>query len=406
MIVTTGGAELNIHGIPYHLRHTVAQIDLPVYVELSPTDCRPQPGLALGDTLMVLGLIRNQGRPLTLHLDPGAARELVEGHPLVKELVTPDGPPPGMQVQRLPVERSGRGASWVSRTVFRYGVPVCPVHEVRANPVLAHSLYHGLANLDDRPSVFVDPGRPPALAGLLSRQRPTLALYPFNPGRSDNYWQDHAWWRELCRRLRGSFALVALGGRDYGELAGEVDACLSMDDPASSLSDLAWLLERVAGFAGRDGGLSHLAAAVNPRVLVVWDSMASYRFWAGRTLCHVLMSNPYVFRYPQTARLDQQGLLAQVRAAHLADGQGGHVGEGQSDEELLRVIEESMGGLDTLARIWLSRLEAAEDRQGVQAWWSQPELRQRFDQESLGFAARALEGGESPGAAWVVPVFP
>lgn len=395
-----------IHDIPYHLRHTVAQMDLPVYVDISPTDCRPHPGLALGDTLMVLGLIRNQGRPLTLHLDPGAARELVEAHPLVREIVAPSGPPPGLDVRRLPVERSGRGASWTSQTVFRLNLPVCPVHEVRANPVLAHSLYHHLANLDDRPSVFVDPSRPPALAGLLSRERPTLALYPFNPGRGGNFWEDHLWWRELCRRLRESFALVALGGRDYGELAGEVDACLSMDDPASTLADLAWLLGRVAGFAGRDGGLSHLAAAVNPKTLVVWDSMASYRFWAGRTLNHVLMSNPYVFRYPQTARLDRGELLAQVRAARLPDGQGGHLGEGQSDEELVTVIGEKMGGLDNFASVWLARREVEEERQGVRAWWTQPELRRRFDAQSLDFAVRALTGGEAPGAAWVAPVFP
>lgn len=395
-----------IHGIPCHLRHTVEQVGLPIYMELSPTDCRPHPGLALGDTLMMLGLIRNQGRPLRLHLDPGAARELVEGHPLVREMVAPQGPPEGLDVCRLPVERSGRAVSWISRTVHRLGFPVCPVHEVRANPVLAHSLHYGLANLDDRPSVFVDPARPPRLEGLLARDRPTLALYPFNPGRGEPFWQDGAWWAALCRRLRGRFALVAVGARDYGELAGEVDACLAMDDPDSTLADLAWLLGRAAAFAGRDGGLSHLAAAVNPRVLVVWDSMASYRFWAGRTLNHVLMSNPYVFRYPQTSRLGQGELLAEVRAAGLPDGRGGRLGQGQSDEELLERITESFGGLANLASAWLARREVEEERRGVREWWDRPELRRRFYEQSLDFAARAVSGGEAPGGAWVAPVSP
>lgn len=401
-----GVNALRIHEIPYHLRHTVQRLDLPVYIELSPGRCRPYPGLALGDTLMVLGLIRNQGRPITLHLDPGPARELVEGHPLVKELVSPSGPPPGIDVIHIPVKRSGRQAAWTSRLVYRLSIPVCPVHEVRANPVLAHSLHHGLANLDDRPSVFVDPARPPALKELLSRRKPTLILYPFNPGREDNFWQDSQWWIGLARAARERFSLVAVGARDYGELTGEVDACLTMDDPASTLADLAWLFGRAAAFAGRDGGPSHLAAAVNPRVLVVWDSMASYRFWAGRSLNHVLLSNPYIFRYPQTCWLSRTELMERVARMRPSEGAGGAPEVPWTEQEFESLAENTFGGMANLTSAVLALVEIEEERQGVRAWLEQTDIKQQYYIDSQAFALRSLLGEAPPGESWVAPVFP
>jgi hypothetical protein len=398
---------LLVHEIPPHLRNTVERLEAPVYIELAGADCLPPPRLALGDTLMVLGLIRNQGRPVRLHLEPGPGRELAESHPLVRELAAPR-PGGRLQVDQVPVGRSGRAASWMSATTHRLELPVLPVDQVRANPILAHSLHYGLENTDDRPSVFVDPARPPALAGLLSRQRPTLALFPFNPGRGGHHWQDEEWWLRLARALKPRFALVGVGARDYGGLAAELDQVLCSDDPASTLSELAWLFAHCHGFVGRDGGLYHLAAAVNPRLVVVWDSMASYRFWAGRGGHHVLMSNPYTYRYPQTMRL---GLADMVRAAAARGpltlaGPGGErrveVPPGAGRAELVELF----GGVEAFRRAALAALEEAEDRSGVEAWLGRPELKERFYGQSLDFA-RAAAAGEAPaGANWVAPVAP
>ncbi|MCB2184819.1 MAG: hypothetical protein KQJ78_00270 [Deltaproteobacteria bacterium] len=392
-----------IQQIPLHVRHTVEYLDLPLYCELTPEECRPPARLALGDTLMVLGLLRNLGRPLALCLDPGPQRELVEAHPLVRELRPPTDEPPAWAVRAVAQPSSGRAITWVSDSVHRLKVPVCPVDQVRANPVLAHSLHYGLDNLDDRPSVFVDPARPPQLAGLLSSRRPTLVLFPFNPGRADHYWQDEAWWRALARGLKDAYALVAVGAAAYGELAAEVDATLSLEDPASTLPDLAWLLSRAAGFAGRDGGLSHLALAVCPRSLVVWDSMAAYRFWAGRTAGHLIFSNPYTFRYPQTMRLTRGDLLENVPEVTLPGPDGAPRQVPLPQQGYFKKVEELFGSVAAFQAFVLRDMESRQERNAVEAWFNVPRSREMVYRQSLDFARRFLGGGVPRGLGWVAP---
>lgn len=386
-----------IQDIPHHLRNTVERLDLPIYLDLSPSQCHPPEGLALGDTLMLLGLIRNQGRPLRLYMDPGPCRELVEGHPLVRELLPPGQPSRRFRLWRVPVGRAGRGMAWVSGTLHPLPVPVLPLDQVRANPALAHSLYYNLENSDDRPSVFLDPARPPALAGLLSRRRPTLVVYPQNPGRGDHYWQDLAWWRELITRAGRDMAVVAVGGRDYGELAQVCDHCLGMDDPASNLLDLAWLMGQAAAFAGRDGGLAHLATAVQPRALTLWDSISSYRFWAGATGHHLLLCNPYGFRYPQTMRLSLTDLTRLARDL---------AGPAQVDwppRDFPAWAQASFGGVEELARVVLARQEVAQERAYMAHWMGQPQLKDEIHRQSLDFALAAVQGRLAAGANWVAP---
>lgn len=393
---------MDIHQIPYHLRNTVEFQDCPIYIGLEEDRCRPPANLALGDTLMVLGLIRNQGRPLRLFLDPGPARELVESHPLVRELVLDPAADGGPVIQALPVARFGRAVTWVSAATLRLPQGVRPVDQLRANPILAHSLHYGLEISDDRPSVFVDPARPPRLAGLLSHNRPNLVVYPLHGGRADSLWQDQAWWASLLRRLRPDFHLVAVGAPDYGELTGEVDVCLPSDHPDSTLLDLAWLLGRAAGFVGREGGLAHLAAATNPRRVLIWDSMASYRFWAGSGGHHLLFCNPYTFRYPQTCRLDRgqlRAMLAKLTAQAEDDPALAQAGW----EERANALA---GGEEQLTRMVLIWREVEEERRAMAAWREDPEQRRRIEAQSLDFAQRALRGGLAAGENWVAPVFP
>lgn len=393
---------MNIRQIPYHLRNTVEFLDCPIYVGLEEDRCRPPANLALGDTLMVLGLIRNQGRPVRLFLDPGPARELVEGHPLVRELVLrpEEGGAPG--IQALPVARFGRAVTWVSAASLRLPVGVRPVDQVRANPILAHSRHYGLDNIDDRPSVFVDPNHPARLAGLLARQRPSLVVYPLHAGRADSLWQDREWWVALLRRLRPGFHLVAVGAPDYGELATEVDVCLPSDHPDSTLLDLAWLLGRAAGFVGREGGLAHLATAMNPRRVIIWDSMASYRFWAGSGGHHLLFCNPYTFRYPQTCRLDR-GQLQAMLARMTAQVEDDPALAQASWEERAQVLA---GGEEQLTRMVLIWREMEEERLAMAAWRDDPAQLGRITSQSLDFAQRAVLGRLTAGENWVAPVFP
>ncbi|MFH1061030.1 MAG: glycosyltransferase family 9 protein [Pseudomonadota bacterium] len=398
-----------VQDIPYHLRNTVERLKLPIYIDLEPGACRPPANLALGDTLMVLGLVRNQGRPVRLHLDPaGSLRELVASHPLVAELLPPDDAAARFDLVRVPVGRAGRGASWLSATTFDLDLPVLPVDQVRANPILAHSRYYGLGRDDDRPSVFIDPDRPRTLAGLLARGRPTLVAYPQNPGRRGHLWQNPAWWRELLTGLRAEMAVVLVGAADYGELSEAADACLPMHDPGSTLLDLAWLMGKAAAFVGGDGGLCHLAAAVNPRRLTVWDSMASYRVWAGAGGHHILFSNPYTFRYPQTVRHSLTDLGRIVASRGLPDGRGGWrpAASGPGPGGLAELAEEQCGGLEAMARAVMARQEVEAERDFVAGWQANPEASQRIRAGSLDFARRALTGQLPAGANWVVPSLP
>lgn len=392
-----------IRQIPHPLRNTVEYLELPLYIDLTATDCRPPMELALGDTLMVLGLIRNQGKPVRLHLDPGPARQLVQSHPLVKELAAPDGQPSRFKLRRLPVQRSGRKAAWVSDDTYRLPIPVAPLDQIKANPITAHSLYYKLDNNDDRPSVYIDPGYKSPLADLLSKKRPNLVVYPFNPGRADSFWQDVSWWRRLLAEVSSQFHLIAVGAHEYGELSEAVDQVLPMDDPASTLKDVAWLLSRAEVFAGRDGGISHLAAGVNHRFMVVWDSMASYRFWAGRGGNHLVMSNPYSFRYPQTMRVAMGDLRAGLGAIALPDKNGQIHQVSLPKQGFDEKAVELFGSLDAFMQNVLTSWEIEDDRAGVSSWMEEPKFKETFYKQSLDFAARVLTGSIKPGINWVAP---
>lgn len=393
-----------IEDIPYHLRNTITELATPIYIELGPERCHPPSNMALGDSLMMLGLIRNQGRRVTLLMDPGPWRELLEAHPLVARVEAPPGEPERLGWYTVPVAKDGRGQAFLARESFTFGVPVTPLDQIRANPVAAHSAYYRLSNTSDRPGAFVDPQAPLALAGLLSRRRPTLVVYPLNPGRADHFWQDLAWWRRLLARLKERYALVAVGGDDYGELEGVLDFALARSDPASRLTDLAALMRAAAGCLARDGGLMHLAVALNPNVLAVWDSMASYRLWASAAARHLVFSNPYLMRYPQTNRIldvDYQQLLTRFSMAGLGLPEGA-----LPPPEALKVLKRLFGSELDVRRNLMTLRERTAESQSVASWHNQPQLRERLYQESMDFACRCLEGGVAPGGAWVTPVFP
>ncbi|MDR1398279.1 MAG: hypothetical protein LBJ14_11205 [Desulfarculales bacterium] len=392
-----------VENIPLSLRNTIECLELPIYIKLADGACFPPPRLALGDTLMALGLLRNHGRPVRLYLSPSPEiLPLLEAHPLVKEIVPPESGQ-GYELQEIGVARSGRPATWYARTVFSLKLGVLPVDRVRANPILAHSAYYRLARRDDWPSVMVDPGAD-RLSSLLSRQKPNLLVFPLNPGRGDFFWQDEAWWRELFSSLRPHFTLLAVGSRDYGSLASCLDAVLPMDDPASTLPNLAWLMTKASAFVGRDGGLAHLASALNRRVVTVWDSMASYRYWAGSRGHHLLFSNPYLFRYPQAGRMEEEDLRRHGRVNYInAQGQAVSVDMPVAcAQSFARKAEEVFGGIANLAALLLSQREQMHERASVRAWMN-GEQRREYYQQSLQWTLRAVKGELPAGENWVVP---
>jgi hypothetical protein len=393
-----------IENIKPALRNSITGLDLPIYITLDGNQCRPPGRLALGDSLMLLGLVRNYGRPVRLFMDPlPAVLPLLNRHPLIKE-VLPPLPDSNRHLQKVAVGRSGRAETWHSRTVFKWDIPVWPLDKIRANPILAHSMYYQLRRRDDWPSVMPDDSAS-VLRGMLSRRKPALAVFPLNPGRADAFWQDEAWWLRLFAQLKNKFRLLGVGAQDYGSLAAALDAALPLQAPESSLPNIAWLISNCAGFIGRDGGLAHLATAVNHNVLTVWDSMGSYRYWAGSRSRHIVMSNPYIFRYPQAGRLNPDDLYRDCRKIQFVDG-GGRAAlvempadPRQYDEKARQIF----GGIQNLAALILGQREQQSDAAGVEDWMRIPAVREDFYQQSLEFAVQAVSAQQSPGAAWIAP---
>jgi hypothetical protein len=394
-----------IRDIPYHLRNTVEQLDLPIFMELKGDDLIAPKGLALGDTLMVLGVLRNAGRPMRLHLETRYP-ELVSCHSNLAELVDPPEAMSAIQITSQPVGRRGRAASFSSSLCHRIKYPVLPVDQIRANPVLAHSIYYGLHRDDDRPGLFFDKSLPFGLKGLLSGQKPNLLVYPVNPGRKDPFWHDPKWWEQVLARLKKDYCLIAVGADDYGSLAGLLDAALPKSDPASRLPDLARLCKSCQGFLGRDGGLTHLANASGAHTVTVWDSMSSYRFWSSRASHNILMSNPYGFRYPQALRLGLDEMKRHFRNIQLRDSNGTMRSIELPLTGFKQSVRDIFGDFNSYAAQIQESREEEEDRLGVRAWMKQPQLKQAFYAQSQEFTLKAVTGKLPRGQNWVAPLAP
>lgn len=394
-----------VEEIPHHLRNTITHVDCPIYLGLDGDVCRPPKGLAIGDTLMLLGLLRNHGRAVKLHLDPGPLRPLVQAHPMVSELALPSNQLPD-EVRRVAVRRFGRDLSWYSDQVQRINFPVQPLDRIRVNPILGHSICYKLESHNDRPGGFVLPDQPPALAALLAKNKPTVVLYPINPGRKEPFWADLNWWRGLMQILAKDFALVLVGAPDYGDLASMADAVLPSDDPASRLEDITALIAKAHGFVGVDGGISHLATAVNDRMVIVWDAMTSFRHWASAHSHHIVMSNPHGFRYPQSRRLDLDDMKRHFRSLEIPDGKGNTKRVELPEEGFRQAAKKVFGSLNQYAMTVQALREVNEERGCVQGWMASPQLKDHFYRQSLGLARAALLDQAPPGANWIAQVSP
>ncbi len=394
-----------IKDIPFHLRNTVELLDLPIYFEIDGDDCRAPANLALGDTLMLLGFIRNLGRPVRLHTGQGY-KGLISSHPQVTELVDPPEAPRSLDLVEVPLSRHGRNISFGSKTNYKLTLPVLPVDRIHANPTLAHSLHYQLANRDDRPGVYLDYTRPFALKGLLSKQKPNLIIYPFNPGRRDYNWQDPAWWRELLTALHRDWCIIAVGAHSYEPLDDLLDASLPMGDPASTLPDLGRLFQTAHAFAGRDGGLAHLAAGICQKAAVIWDSMLSYRFWACRKVNNLVMSNAYGFRYPQAQRLTKDDMRTYFSTIEVQQPNGATRKLELPAEGFFPKVREIYGSLEAFAAQIQIQREAEEDRAGVRFWYENAELKEIFYKQGQEFVRQAVEGSLHKEQNLVAPVVP
>ena len=127
----------------------------------------------------------------------------------------------------------------------------------------------------ERLAIFdADPVPRLKLSGTTNHPRKTLALHPGSGSESKNW--PEASWAELMKLLlqESDYDLLLVGGEAEGNrlerLAGNLPperVCLAHN---LSLCELAQELAECVGFAGHDSGITHLAAALELRTLVLW----------------------------------------------------------------------------------------------------------------------------------------
>lgn len=126
----------------------------------------------------------------------------------------------------------------------------------------------------------------PPSPGLPNHFVPRIALHP-GSGSDQKNWPENKW-RALLEHLRNSTPLnfLIVGGEAEGE---RVQRLASLLPPTRvqlahhlPLLDLARLLQLCQGFIGHDSGISHLAAAVGLKGIVLW-SHSNPNIWRPRS---------------------------------------------------------------------------------------------------------------------------
>jgi heptosyltransferase III len=134
--------------------------------------------------------------------------------------------------------------------------------------------------------------QPPIVTTLLRSPRPCIALHP-GSGSEQKNWPE-AQWRELLQQLldRTQFDFLLVAGEAEGDRIDRLSRSVGSDRVQLALSlplvDLAALLQQCAVFIGHDSGISHLAAAVGLKGLVLW-AHTNEQVWRPRSDRFVLL---------------------------------------------------------------------------------------------------------------------
>jgi heptosyltransferase III len=149
---------------------------------------------------------------------------------------------------------------------------------------------------DGRPDLILEP----SLAGDRQGGDPLqadhwLALHPGSGSESKNWPEDR--WSALLRRLSAETKLrfLLLGGEAEGDrlnrLASVVSVGRSRIASSLPLAHVGLLLRQCQGYVGHDSGISHLAAAVGVRSLILWGQTRQ-QVWRPRNERVRLLSSP------------------------------------------------------------------------------------------------------------------
>ena len=387
-----------VKDIPYHLRHTVTELKAPIFLEPVEHGWRAgvEPDLQL--TLWLLGFLENQDREVRLYAS-GAQKELLAAHPLVKSL---DGQAamPGRVTAGL-IRPRPTHCFLLSSHHYAKQVPVAPLDQLRASPAEANLGFYGLPLKNDSPGFPRSLIRSRLANDALSSGGDCSVLFPWGFWGGVERWWDPVWWNTLAYRLKKQGPVIVLGPPELNGAIGLADRFLALETPSpdiSGLGELAGLFAGAARMAGRGGGMGCLASAVGGRMVLVWDSLLAYRHWSSPNAGHVVLTNPYALRYPQTMRRDKDRLWEDYLKAEGKDT--AEAGSAPQKDGVQKERFEAFCRNKELAGLAFMELRNLQD------WLGKKELRELFYSQSLGYAAsRLLQDGEAAGA-WLAPVAP
>jgi hypothetical protein len=244
---------------------------------------------ALGDNLMVTGLLRNLDRPGMEVYSPFP--ELFENLPLAAKVHRENIPLPDEDRYRLRRDLSRRTIVYpadISQVVLEVdNAAERPLSDMVLNFIEALSIHYQAPRMGDRPWLILTPEERALAEDFLSASRPTLIVAPYKEAEADlSYDLEDEFWGPLVGVFGKFFHVIQLGSDK--SLAG-VDEFIPQKLP---LRQLLALLSGAKAFIGLDGGLSHLMRAFDPGkwIITVYPHFAAFSTWGYRNSCAVVLN--------------------------------------------------------------------------------------------------------------------
>jgi hypothetical protein len=244
---------------------------------------------ALGDNLLVTGLIRNLDRPDMQVFSPYP--ELFENLPLVGRVHPENIPLPDEDRYRLRRDLSRRTIVFpaeINQVVLDVdNAAERPLSDMVLNFIESLSIHYHAAKLNDRPWLVLTPEEKMLAADFLSPARPTLVVAPYKEADQDlRYDLEDEFWGPLVGVFSQTFHVIQLGSDRA--LPG-VDEFIPQRLP---LRQLLALLDGAKAFIGLDGGLSHLIRAFDPGkwIITIYPHFTAFSSWGYRNSCAVVLN--------------------------------------------------------------------------------------------------------------------
>ena len=277
--------------------HQLEQFVRPVIIHLDGDDIGliQADRFALGDNLMVTGLIRNLGRKGLRVYSPYP--ELFEGMPQVERVVSENIPLP--DEDRYDIRRDMTRREVVYPTdIEQVTIKIDNAAELALssmvfNFIAAMSVHYGAPETNDRTYLTITPGEASLADDVMSREKPNLVIAPYKESdQALEYDLDEDFWAPLIEVFAKFYAVHQLGS---DRAVPGVDNFLPEKLP---LRTLMAVMSRADAFLGLDGGLAHVARAFESRkrIITIYPHFTAFSAW-GYKDAHSVVLNADVSGY-------------------------------------------------------------------------------------------------------------